>query len=286
MKPNTKVQTQIPPKSVSNSVGKGVKQAQSTNKKSMGAATKVVLATVVGLPVVMLSGMKWIWRRIITIRLSPDFFYRCEREYPRAVDFVRRYIPLNWPAKKESVQENDFSTTISSNELESEVTQLLQNVETSLEEEEVESDEKVEGVESGEDEMDIAHALAVLALARVMMEKEKEEKSEFSSEEKVEEESEIVPEETQEKKECEMVLEDTQDMESEEVPEEECGLQEKEPVEKPEGKCESQEECKLLDTSEQVPKPVVGIEPSEAPREAPETLDVVMCQLLNPRQLF
>ena len=49
MKPNTKVQTQIPPKPVTNSVGNGVKQAQPTKKKSMGAGTKVVIATLVGL---------------------------------------------------------------------------------------------------------------------------------------------------------------------------------------------------------------------------------------------
>ncbi len=60
MKPNTKVQTQIPPKPVTNSVGNGVKQAQPTKKKSMGAGTKVVIATLVGLPVVILGGMKWI----------------------------------------------------------------------------------------------------------------------------------------------------------------------------------------------------------------------------------
>ena len=60
MKPNTKVQTQIPPKPVTNSVGNGVKQAQPTMKKSMGAGTKVVIATLVGLPVVILGGMKWI----------------------------------------------------------------------------------------------------------------------------------------------------------------------------------------------------------------------------------
>ena len=60
MKPNTKVQTQIPPKPVTNSVGNGVKQAQLTKKKSMGAGTKVVIATLVGLPVVILGGMKWI----------------------------------------------------------------------------------------------------------------------------------------------------------------------------------------------------------------------------------
>ena len=58
MKFNTKVQTQIPSKPVTNSAGNGVKQAQSTKKKSMGAGTKVVIATIVGLPVVMLGGMK------------------------------------------------------------------------------------------------------------------------------------------------------------------------------------------------------------------------------------
>ena len=60
MKPNTKVQIQTPVNSVGESTGKGVKQVESTKKKSMGAGTKVVLATIVGVPIVMLGGMKWI----------------------------------------------------------------------------------------------------------------------------------------------------------------------------------------------------------------------------------
>ena len=102
--------------------------------------------------------------------MSDDFFYRCEREYPRAVDYVRKYVPLNWPPKKE--EDAPFSVSMSSKELEAEVTELLKKVETSLDEE-----EKVEEEEIEKEEVDpqMLHAMAVLSAARALLEKEKEE---------------------------------------------------------------------------------------------------------------
>ena len=102
--------------------------------------------------------------------MSDDFFYRCEREYPRAVDYVRKYVPLNWPPKKE--EDAPFSVSMSSKELEAEVTELLKKVETSLDEE-----EKVEEEETEKEEVDpqMLHAMAVLSAARALLEREKEE---------------------------------------------------------------------------------------------------------------
>ena len=102
--------------------------------------------------------------------MSDDFFYRCEREYPRAVDYVRKYVPLNWPPKKE--EDAPFSVSMSSKELEAEVTELLKKVETSLDEE-----EKVEEEETEKEEVDpqMLRAMAVLSAARALLEKEKEE---------------------------------------------------------------------------------------------------------------
>ena len=102
--------------------------------------------------------------------MSDDFFYRCEREYPRAVDYVRKYVPLNWPPKKE--EDIPFSMSMSSKELEAEVTELLKKVETSFNEE-----EEVEEEEAEKEEVDsqMFHAMAVLSAARALLEKEKEE---------------------------------------------------------------------------------------------------------------
>ena len=108
--------------------------------------------------------------------MSDDFFYRCEREYPRAVDYVRKYVPLNWPPKKE--EDAPFSVSMSSKELEAEVTELLKKVETSLDEE-----EKVEEEETEKEEVDpqMLHAMAVLSAARALLEKEKEESVDVES---------------------------------------------------------------------------------------------------------
>ena len=108
--------------------------------------------------------------------MSDDFFYRCEREYPRAVDYVRKYVTLNWPPKKE--EDAPFSVSMSSKELEAEVTELLKKVETSLDEE-----EKVEEEETEKEEVDpqMLHAMAVLSAARALLEKEKEESVDVES---------------------------------------------------------------------------------------------------------
>ena len=195
-------------------------------------------------------------------RLSPDFFYRCEREYPRAVDFVRRYIPLNWPEKMEPVEKNDFTISMSSKELESEVTQILQNVETSLAEDEIESCEDVENPEMEEVDFDVDHALAVLALARAAMEEGKRSYEEEPESFEKGEESEATPEA---EKICDMVL---------------CEMQEENPAEEATEECESQEseECPLSeDISEIVPESGDSSEPTQNHTEPPETLDVTTC---------
>ena len=201
-------------------------------------------------------------------RLSPDFFYRCEREYPRAVDFVRRYIPLNWPEKKDPIEKNDPTISMSSKELESEVTQILQNVEASLAEDEVESYEDVENSDMEEVDFDVDHALAVLALARKAMEEEKEscEEAPESCEEESEsfenvEESEAIPEA---EKICDVVP---------------CEIQEESPVEEATEECESQEldeSSSSTDISEIATESGNSGEPTQNHVEPPETLDVVI----------
>ena len=39
---------------------KSQKSSKSSSKHGMGAGTKVILTTVIGVPVIMLAGMKWI----------------------------------------------------------------------------------------------------------------------------------------------------------------------------------------------------------------------------------
>ena len=56
--------------------------------------------------------------------MSDDFFERCEKEYPNAVKFVRKYIPLGWPSEK---KENFEPIHMSSKELEQQVLDILQN---------------------------------------------------------------------------------------------------------------------------------------------------------------
>ena len=98
------------------------------------------------------------------------------------MDYVRKYVPLNWPAKKE--ESVPFSVSMSSKELEEEVTELLKKVESSLDEE-----EKVEEEEVEKEEVDaqMLRAMAVLSAARTLLEKESVES--HPTEEEVKEES-------------------------------------------------------------------------------------------------
>ena len=103
-------------------------------------------------------------------RLSPNFFKRCEREYPNAVGFVRRHIPLGWPAPEEAKPEQPFSISMSSKELEEEVTRILQQVDPVAVEEEDAIEEATAPEEVNSEEMN--HMLSVLSAARLMMEAE------------------------------------------------------------------------------------------------------------------
>ena len=103
-------------------------------------------------------------------RLSPNFFRRCEREYPNAVGFVRRHIPLGWPAPEEAKPEQPFSISMSSKELEEEVTRILQQVDPVAVEEEDAIEEAIAPEEVNSEEMN--HMLSVLSAARLMMEAE------------------------------------------------------------------------------------------------------------------
>ena len=103
-------------------------------------------------------------------RLSPNFFKRCEREYPNAVGFVRRHIPLGWPAPEEAKPEQPFSISMSSKELEEEVTRILQQVDPVAVEEEDAIEEAIAPEEVNSEEMN--HMLSVLSAARLMMEAE------------------------------------------------------------------------------------------------------------------
>ena len=103
-------------------------------------------------------------------RLSPNFFRRCEREYPNAVGFVRHHIPLGWPAPEEAKPEQPFSISMSSKELEEEVTRILQQVDPVAVEEEDAIEEAIAPEEVNSEEMN--HLLSVLSAARLMMEAE------------------------------------------------------------------------------------------------------------------
>ena len=136
-------------------------------------------------------------------RLSPNFFRRCEREYPNAVGFVRRHIPLGWPAPEEAKPEQPFSISMSSKELEEEVTRILQQVDPVAVEEEEAVEEAIAPEEVNSEEMN--HLLSVLSAARAMMEAEMVEnaknEAEIVAEETPVKEEVPVKEEKEEKKE-------------------------------------------------------------------------------------
>ena len=104
---------------------------------------------------------------VVTLRLSPDFFYKCEHDYPKAVSFIRQYIPLGWPAPEETPspapepqpeEEGPITITIREEELQKELVDLIHAVEQ----------------ESKKEEIDIPRIMKVIAAARAMLEEEKE----------------------------------------------------------------------------------------------------------------
>ena len=84
--------------------------------------------------------------------------------------FVRRHIPLGWPAPEEAKPEQPFSISMSSKELEEEVTRILQQVDPVAVEEEDAIEEAIAPEEVNSEEMN--HLLSVLSAARLMMEAE------------------------------------------------------------------------------------------------------------------
>ena len=99
--------------------------------------------------------------------MSPDFFYKCEHDYPKAVSFIRQYIPLGWPEPEpssspapepEPEDEGPITITIREEELQKELVDLIHSVEQ----------------ESKKEEIDIPRIMKVLAAARAMLEEEKE----------------------------------------------------------------------------------------------------------------
>ena len=84
--------------------------------------------------------------------------------------FVRRHIPLGWPAPEEAKPEQPFSISMSSKELEEEVTRILQQVDPVAVEEENAIEEAIAPEEVNSEDMN--HLLSVLSAARLMMEAE------------------------------------------------------------------------------------------------------------------
>lgn len=221
-------------------------------------------------------------------RLSPNFFKRCEREYPNAVGFVRRHIPLGWPAPEEAKPEQPFSISMSSKELEEEVTRILQQVDPVAVEEEDAIEEAIAPEEVNSEEMN--HMLSVLSAARLMMEaemvenakneaeivaeevpvkevivKEEEKETPVKEEVIVKEEEVPVKEEKKEEKEKEGVIVKEEEKEAP-VKEEEKEEKEKEGVPMKEEK----KETPMKEKKEEVI--VKKEEPSSAERQAAATL--------------
>lgn len=225
-------------------------------------------------------------------RLSPSFFERCEREYPNAIGFVRRYIPLGWPKPVEEKPEEPFSVSMSSKELEEEVTRILQQVDPVAMEEEEEVADAIAPEEVNPLEME--HIMSVLAAARLMMEKEVElgEKEEVECEkeevvepvevvESVEKENESVEEvaETVEAKEEEFeetpVEEAPVEEPIEETPIKETPVEQKQPEEKPIETQPSQPQS----TQVKQPQPTEVKHPQPTEAKQPSPSEVLITQL-------
>ena len=197
-------------------------------------------------------------------RLSPNFFKRCEREYPNAVGFVRRHIPLGWPAPEEAKPEQPFSISMSSKELEEEVTRILQQVDPVAVEEENAIEEAIAPEEVNSEEMN--HLLSVLSAARLMMEAEMVENAKNEAEivaEEVPVKEVIVKEEEKETPVKEEVI----------VKEEEVPVKEEKKEEKEKEGVPMKEEKKETPMKEKKKEVIVKKEePSSAERQAAATL--------------
>ena len=197
-------------------------------------------------------------------RLSPNFFKRCEREYPNAVGFVRRHIPLGWPAPEEAKPEQPFSISMRSKVLEEEVTRILQQVDPVAVEEENAIEEAIAPEEVNSEEMN--HMLSVLSAARLMMEAEMVENAKNEAEivaEEVPVKEVIVKEEEKETPVKEEVI----------VKEEEVPVKEEEKEEKEKEGVPMKEEKKETPMKEKKEEVIVKKEePSSAERQAAATL--------------
>ena len=212
-------------------------------------------------------------------RLSPNFFKRCEREYPNAVGFVRRHIPLGWPAPEEAKPEQPFSISMSSKELEEEVTRILQQVDPVAVEEEDAIEEAIAPEEVNSEEMN--HMLSVLSAARLMMEAEMVENAKNEAEivaEEVPVKEVIVKEEEKETPVKEEVIVKEEEVpvkeEKKEEKEKEGVIVKEEEKEAPVKEEEKEEKEKEEEKETPVKKEVIvkKEEPSSAERQAAATL--------------
>ena len=207
--------------------------------------------------------------------------------------FVRRHIPLGWPAPEEAKPEQPFSISMSSKELEEEVTRILQQVDPVAVEEENAIEEAIAPEEVNSEEMN--HLLSVLSAARLMIEaemvenakneaeivaeevpvkevivKEEEKETPVKEEVIVKEEEVPVKEEKKEEKEKEGVIVKEEEKEAP-VKEEEKEEKEKEgvPMKEKEGVIVKEEEKETPVKKEVIVKKE---EPSSAERQAAATL--------------
>lgn len=190
--------------------------------------------------------------------------------------FVRRHIPLGWPAPEEAKPEQPFSISMSSKELEEEVTRILQQVDPVAVEEEEAVEEAIAPEEVNSEEMN--HMLSVLSAARLMMEAEMVEnaknEAEIVAEEAPVKEEVIVKREEVPVKEEEVIVKEE---EKEEAPvkeeKEKEGMPMKEEKKEEAPVKEEKEEKKETPKKEKKEEAVIKKEePSPAERQAAATL--------------
>lgn len=193
--------------------------------------------------------------------------------------FVRRYIPLGWPAPEEAKPEQPFSISMSSKELEEEVTRILQQVDPVAVEEEDAIEEAIAPEEVNSEEMN--HLLSVLSAARLMMEAEMVENAKNEAEivaEEVPVKEVIVKEEEKETPVKEEVIVKEEEVpvkeEKKEAPvKEEVIVKEEEKEEKEKEGVPMKEEKKETPMKEKKEEVIVKKEePSSAERQAAATL--------------
>ncbi len=116
----------------------------------------------IGLPIGLVTGLKYVSFVNCFIRLSPDFFYRCEASYPKTIAFLRRYLPLNWPEPSPSTEieeeeDGPITVVLKEDELEQPIRDLLRSIDET---------DKIDGVE-------LERIVSVLLAAREMLFEEK-----------------------------------------------------------------------------------------------------------------